>query len=549
MKAKNQFNSDINSWSLPDLSDDIVRIYYWKPSSPSETGHISLKTSQIYASFWPVDIPELKSVYTIQGQLQSYQEDIVREGRDGGRDSGIEDEFIDIHGLDVEEINERFTLFESEVRKGNIRWSLLSHRWLDQYYPIVDRNNCSSLVTELLEAGGIRRWVSDRQEEETIIIKVGPLLMVYSSLMLATSSILRSETGMVFGLPICFLFEFMNRNKRHNAMDPTFSIVDSMAVLPVCFLCLFAAVELINVFSDNFMYRSYFSLIIISLLFIPCWYVSRRISRLIKFLVLCCKGTDVLIRPAGIYEFAKYIKEIAQVKNNIKSDVTLLLSSAYTVKAGPIWVIMLLGRYVSNNYIIGVNQGSLIGFHVGILLGTLLNLFFRKRCNIRDELKQNNQQSSIEIAQIKRYLLEALDDPLYMPSFSTTVFLGTSWGAVIAGYFFKNNRSYVPWENGIGSLVGFVIAALGHQLTKTVINIFKSRRKQMRQEIAAGVDVKEEKYPQRKSTHSSENRSLLDKSLSHGHYALLSFPSAQTNELGEEELDKHSRQSKCCLIL
>lgn len=210
---------------IPDLKDEEVKIYFWEPGALSETGHVSLGTAKIYASFWPEERPEIGTGYSTQGMLQSYAGDVAEEAKDSKRDTGKEDKEIVISGLNVDKINERFLEFQNEVKKSNLKWSLLSHRWIDKYYPNTNRQNCSGLVAELLEAGEIRKLISGFRFRNSIMSTIarflytkelGPVWMGLPALYLRkTSNFSVFIPLLICGLSLFSTFLCLNRFKRN----------------------------------------------------------------------------------------------------------------------------------------------------------------------------------------------------------------------------------------------------------------------------------------------------------------------------------------------
>ena len=141
--------------------DNKVTIHYWAPvpTDGQKCGHMSLQTSQIYASFWPNEeneSPNFRSAYRGGGMLvTSLQADISKYAR-YGRDNGVPDAKITINGLAIKEINTKFNQFKNSINNGDYDWGLLTTGRLSQIlYGRKDTQNCSGLVFLLLKAGGM----------------------------------------------------------------------------------------------------------------------------------------------------------------------------------------------------------------------------------------------------------------------------------------------------------------------------------------------------------------------------------------------------------
>ena len=130
-------------------------------NSDLDLGHSALRTwsggengTGIYVSFYPGHTRKKGSVDQKCKQSVAHFHTLKQESIDGI-------EKIDLYGLDVEAINQAFKLLHDENMTSRKPWST--------------RFNCSDLVLELLETGGIHKKISLRRYDEASIIILGIL--------------------------------------------------------------------------------------------------------------------------------------------------------------------------------------------------------------------------------------------------------------------------------------------------------------------------------------------------------------------------------------
>ena len=134
-------------------------------------GHVSLQTHTggrenkgIYASFWPKrSSPTVPSVApstlpqeapSVEGYLSAALDEDIYSNEKRGPDFEI-----DLYSLNVSAINKAYALFERELQKGSVSWSLLGSSVAVILNSEKDISNCCALVTYLLSMGGIERSV------------------------------------------------------------------------------------------------------------------------------------------------------------------------------------------------------------------------------------------------------------------------------------------------------------------------------------------------------------------------------------------------------
>ena len=129
-----------------------------KPHRVPNIGHVSIETSEIYASLWPEGLNIFNKKKPMAGDALSSTplSDELSEGRPP-------DIMVDLHTLNVQNINNELTKFNES---GN-SYHLVGSNYLMKY---LGTNNCTGLAVDLLERGGIQQLISRRHFVREYII-------------------------------------------------------------------------------------------------------------------------------------------------------------------------------------------------------------------------------------------------------------------------------------------------------------------------------------------------------------------------------------------
>lgn len=131
----------IRVWRAQD-DDGFARTSSAIKAEKGKVGHVSIQTSNIYASFWPAKAVDKSSSLSAKGYLMPAPEaDIAAEQADP-------DQVIILYSLNIESLEQQFEAFKKSISSS--RWTLLGDGFLRT------GQSCSGLTYDLLVAGGIK---------------------------------------------------------------------------------------------------------------------------------------------------------------------------------------------------------------------------------------------------------------------------------------------------------------------------------------------------------------------------------------------------------
>ncbi len=307
-----------------EFPNDIVCIYYWKPyvtrnrNDKIGVGHVSLQTTSIYASFWPEVKPDIYSCYQERGEWhEDLEADIRAEGSQ--ERTGMPDDIVYIPGFSPQKINNINQYFREN--KADY-WSLCSVR------------NCSGMVANLLDEGGIKDIVKEFRSSLSIRnldnIKCKSLTLyfiAFTSLGFGISNFNPYSTiiaSLLIMVPFMSFWNYWDNRKKNNfelnADSFTSILCYVLSLLGPIGIVFYTEQLLDQIENPNLKTLTFWAIFFGSIS--VTFYTSRK---LFDFLFRCCFfGTDFIIRPAGTIKLAKYAAQMARVTPRVQGQVNFL---------------------------------------------------------------------------------------------------------------------------------------------------------------------------------------------------------------------------------
>ena len=192
------------------VGDNEVKIHIWVPKKREDFGHVTLKTQEVYASFWPQEV-EKSSIMGTSGKLNTYDQDCLDM-------RCPPDETYTLNDVNVSLINDAYRRFSDENTNGNINWALVGSSIIGG-----KNRNCCGLTIGLLQEGNFDFYKRDTSARWLLTCSAYTISFLLLNILLAV-----------------FVFPFSSCEDGKTCMNPIIDL--GLGFLILCQLSFFALV-------------------------------------------------------------------------------------------------------------------------------------------------------------------------------------------------------------------------------------------------------------------------------------------------------------------